>query len=378
MATVSGTTRHWAKTAHFLGLSAWERVSYVSKIYRNAMPKILLGQLLLFGLGVWINTSGHKELNVILMLLSMATWAFLVFHPKPLVVIFLLGGIGGLPDAEIEKIIKSFDLPNFQLKDVLRSGNELVRKYVRILSHMALFWVAVFATLAMFQLENGWAAFGGIAFLAGTGLWSIVYNAPARLYRFATGMILAIGLIGFVVVAYRYAHPQDLTTARIERVLMEKADAGKNARAEELLARAEQGEKLSFNEYEELSALQQEREEHRVVGQAENAWFDTVGGRTVTKVVDVDSFDTQLICGIRPGERDVTIPYQQIRLNEGDYSLSGVVVINGTPLETAKFKGPSNALVRVNDSGCVELSFNLTAQVRAMRIQPQRLNMTFE
>ena len=249
MATVSGTTRHWAKTAHFLGLSAWERVSYVSKIYRNAMPKILLGQLLLFGLGVWINTSGHKELNVILMLLSMATWAFLVFHPKPLVVIFLLGGIGGLPDAEIEKIIKSFDLPNFQLKDVLRSGNELVRKYVRILSHMALFWVAVFATLAMFQLENGWAAFGGIAFLAGTGLWSIVYNAPARLYRFATGMILAIGLIGFVVVAYRYAHPQDLTTARIERVLMEKADAGKNARAEELLARDEQGEKHSINEY---------------------------------------------------------------------------------------------------------------------------------
>jgi len=378
MATVSGTTRYWGKTAYFLGLSALKQVEHISKIYRNAMPKILLGQLLLFGLGVWINTGGHKELNVILMLLSMVTWAFLVFHPKPLLVIFLLGGIRGLPDAEIEKIIKSFDLPNFQLGDVFRSGNELVGKYVRILSHMALFWVAAFATLAMFQLENGWAAFGGLAFLAGTGLWSIIYRAPARLYRLATGMILTVGLIGFVVVAYRYAHPQDLTTARIERALMVRTDEVKNARAEELLARAEQGEKLSFAEYEELSALQKEREDHRVIGQAENVLYDTIGGRTTTKVVDVTSFDAQLVCGIRPGERDVTIPYQQIRLNEGDYTLSGVVVINGTPVETAKFKGSSQASVRVNDSGCVELSFNLTAAVRAMHIQPQRLNMTFE
>ena len=173
-------------------------------------------------------------------------------------------------------------------------------------------------------------------------------------------------------------HPQDETTARIERAQMVRSDKVKEARAQELLAKSERGEELTFDENEELSRFQAERTGHGMLGEAKDGVYDAIGWNAIDKVVEVRSFANQLVCGLRPGQRDVTIPYQQSRLNGGDYTLSGIVMINGSAVQTAQFKGPSSTSVRVNDSGCVRLSFNLTAEMRNMRIQPQQLNMTFK
>jgi hypothetical protein len=363
-----------------MALSGLERVAYISKVYRNAMPKILLGSLLLFGLGVWLNTMGQKELNVILMILSMMTWAFLTFHPKPLLVVLTFGALKGFPDAELEKIFKEFKLPNFERDKVFTSAIDELKGYLHITAHVALFWVAAFAVLAMFQLENGWAAFGILAFLAGTGLWSIVYKAPARLYRLATSAILAIGLIGAGVVAYRYAHPQDETTARLERVLMQNKDRQIDDEVKPLLAKAESGKALTYEENEKLSRALAEREGRGIKGTIEDTLCDvtSLGNCSMKKAISITSFKPQLICNLNPGEQSVTIPYQQIALNGGDYGLSDALMFNGKPVETSGYKGASRAVIRVNPGGCVRLSFNYTEAVRQLPIQPQQLQITFE
>ncbi len=375
------TDRNWMQVAHFLALSAWERVSYVSKIYRNAMPKIFCVLLLAFGLGVWLNYYWEfKEGNVILMLLTMALWAFLTFHPKALVPVLTFGALKGLPNTEIEKIFKNFDLPDFELNKVLGSAGKEFKGYVRITARAALFWTATFAVLALFQLENGWAAYAALAFLAGTGLWTIVYDVPAGMYRFMTGAILTFGLLTSVIAGYRITHPQDKTTARLERVLMENGDRKINDEVEPLLAKAERGEILTYEENEKVGAALAEREGRNIKGTVEDVLCDTasLGNCAAHKVVSITSFAPQLICNLEPGERKVTIPYQQIALNGGDYGLSDAVMLNGAPVETSKYKGASGAVIRVNPGGCVRLSFNYTAAIRQLPIQPQQLNMTFE
>ena len=383
--TADKTNRHWMKVTHFLSLSAWERVTYVSKIYRNAMPKVFGVVLLAFGLGVWLNYSWQfKEGNVILMLLTMMVWAFLTFHPKPLIMILTFGALKGLPNAEIEKIIKKFELPDFKLEEVLKAADKQFEGYLRVTAHIALFWTAAFAVLALFQLENGWAAYAVLAFLAGTGLWSMVYKAPAKVYRWMTSAILTFGLVTTVIAAYRYTHPQDKTADRIERALMVAHDQKVDQEIEPLLAKAESGQPLTFKEAERLEKAQLEREDRGAVGTVENTVQDGIttakgifDGREVKKAVAVNDFQPQLICGLRRGDRQVSIPYQQIHLGEGDYGLSDAVMLNGMPVETARYKGESTAITRVNQTGCVKLSFNYTEAVRAMPIQPQQLQLIF-
>lgn len=371
--------RYWAKVAHFMALSAWERVNYISKIYRNAMPAMFCVLLLAFGLGVWLNYSwGLKEWNIILMFLTMAMWAFLTFYPKALVPVLVFGALKGLPNMEIEKIIKSFDLPDFELAKVLGAAGQEFKGYLRITAHIALFWTVAFAVLALFQLENGWAAYAALAFLAGTGLWSLVYKAPTKVYRFMTGAIMTFGLVTTVIAGYRVTHPQDETTARLERVLMENGDRQIDREVSVLLAKAESGQTLTYEENERLSAALAEREGRGIVGGAEDVLCDTaaLGNCAVNKAVSIASFAPQLICGLEPGERNVTIPYQQILLGETVYGLSDAVMLNGAPVATSSYKGASQANIRVNPGGCVRLSFNYTAAVRALPIQPQQLQLT--
>lgn len=328
---------------------------WLKPFYTTLVLGSVFGFLAILYLGVTVNKLGHPG------------WCFFIA-----LFVGIFGGLAAYSPPVLWGIL------GFATISRRYTVGSTLEAYTKKVAHAMLFLGTALVVIGITRIEHTDGVIAVLVILGLIAIISYLAKAPAKLYFKAIWLVLAVSGVGVTYYTWMYFHPQDLTTARIERALMVRADEVKNARAEELLARAEQGEKLSFAEYEELSALQKEREDHRVIGQAENVLYDTIGGRTTTKVVDVTSFDAQLVCGIRPGERDVTIPYQQIRLNEGDYTLSGVVVINGTPVETAKFKGPSEASVRVNDSGCVELSFNLTAAVRAMHIQPQRLNMTFE
>ena len=353
---VTGTTRYWGKTAYFLALTAQEKLEYISKIYRNAMPYILLGPVLLFGLGVWLNVGWDaKELNAVIMFILMAAWAYLTFHPKPLAIVLALGGIRGLPDVELEKILKEFDLPNFELGKVAKSAIDQVKGYVGITSHVALFWITAFAVLTLFKLEHGWPAMGALVFLGGVGLWSLVYKTPPRIYKVVTGIILTFGFVALVVAGYRYTHPQDQTVNRIERALLERDDAQKNARAEALLARIEAGNELTGAEWDELNAYQAEREDHGMVAQA-------TGEITyeVTKEVLTTSTATKQVCGIRPGNRTFTIPTVFVSLGaEAPYELTGYVRINDVPGTRSSDGRSFSGETRVRGDGCVRLTFGL-------------------
>ncbi|MCW1888537.1 MAG: hypothetical protein KIH67_003210 [Candidatus Moranbacteria bacterium] len=353
---VSGTTRYWGKTAQFLALAAREKLEYISKIYRNAMPYFILGPMLLFGFGVWLNVSWDaKELNAVIMFILMAAWAYFTFHPKPLALILALGGIRGLPDIELEKILKEFNLPNFQLGEVAKSAVDQFKGYVGVISHIFLFWITAFAVLTLFKLEHGWPAMGALVFLGGVGLWSLVYKAPPKIYKVVTGVILTFGFVALVVAGYRYTHPQDRTTNRIERALMERDDARKNARAEALLARIEAGEELTDAQWDELNAYQAEREEHGMVAQA-------TGELTyeVTREVVTTSTAMQKVCGIRPGNRTFTIPTVFVSLGaEAPYELTGYVRINGVPGTRSPDGRSFSGETRVRGDGCVRLTFGL-------------------
>ncbi|MEI9966216.1 MAG: hypothetical protein WDN67_00855 [Candidatus Moraniibacteriota bacterium] len=345
-----------------MGLTAEQWLVRVSRAYTRAFLIALIVLFGTLGFGVWINSIGYPGANFAIALGYLVVLVYTAGHPVLLLHFFGFGMFMGLPDIELNRILrigsKEWYLPNIRKENVLGQGLYHVGWFVRVMAHIALVTIVTFVLLGIYPIKQPGALLPLFVLLPALGLWAFLFSKSDFVYRWLTRAVIASSLTGSLLAAYKVFHPQDELRAEIGEAMRKHRDAEQVRKARPLLEKAANGT-LTNEDHLFLANLSEEKDEHGLLG-----------GLGYRKTVErrITHLRPDKLCGIRPGEYSVEVPIAYVTIDKGTFDLAQWARLNGH-LTTEK--------VRVAEDGCVILSWAFGPRDQGRKIEPQKMAFKF-
>lgn len=343
--------RNTAALGRFAVIRTFDGADWLERNYVKLFAGLMAAIAASVFVGLALNSQYLKEWNILLMFGWLAVWAFATFHPKVLLALVGLGFLRAFFDGEPETVGHA----------LTAKVRPILEKFIRATSHLANLMVLVHGVFTLIRFTTPWAVFGFLAFAAAAGVATIAFPSQSSgIYRKISWIVIILGLVASGVGATLLrTHPQDITRSRIGDVLRSNLDARRDAAAQAILAKADRGETLSYEEYLALNRLTEERGEHGLLG-----------GVTYEKIVPVrvSRLAPQRVCGIRPGDWRLSIPTAMVVIDGGSFDLASWMRVNGSR---------TGETVHVPEDGCVVFHFAFGRRDQGRTIQPQRIALRF-
>lgn len=282
----------------------------------------------------------------------LATWAFLVFHPKgPGPVLFLAVMGFNAPWNELDDILTKLKLPDFKLKEMGEKGWQFLRmKYFVLAGHVALYLVLQSMVLATFDVSHGALVPGILLGFAGFGLWAALLTKAVVWYARIVFLTLFV-TTGYAIAGTFAPEPSEteVIAAEVREMSDANLDKGNAKQIEALKKFVKAGGVLSPEQHEMIDRVENETAKGPV-----RIAEKFIGDMTYRKDIihTFSSFDDTQICGIKSGKRTFRVQGGQVEVwanntltgSQGTMRVTNMLRFNGAALDQPATVGKSECV----------------------------------